>query len=124
VTLCATAKLLFAPTAPELVATMENIGNKRANEHWEHDVPASVVRPREGDMRCDPCVRAAACLVLALIPAAQSAGPLDPRQVRAATVCTEVRPVQRSSRAKPGPLTLRAGTLRRRTARRSSQPLL
>ena len=31
---------------------MENIGNKRANEHWEHDVPASVVRPREGDMRC------------------------------------------------------------------------
>jgi hypothetical protein len=36
----------------ELVSTMENIGNKRANEHWERDVPASVVRPREGDMRC------------------------------------------------------------------------
>ena len=41
----------------ELVMTMENIGNKRANEHWEHDVPASVARPREGDMRCATVAR-------------------------------------------------------------------
>lgn len=37
---------------PELVSAMENVGNKRANEHWERDVPASVLRPREGDMKC------------------------------------------------------------------------
>ena len=43
---------------PELLTTMENIGNKRANEHWEHDVPASVARPREGDMRCATGARA------------------------------------------------------------------
>jgi len=36
---------------PELVAGMEAVGNARANEFWERSVPASVERPREGDMR-------------------------------------------------------------------------
>jgi hypothetical protein len=31
---------------------MENIGNLRANAFWERNVPPTVVRPREGDMKC------------------------------------------------------------------------
>ncbi len=37
---------------PELVNAMENVGNARANAYWERNVPASVVRPRESDMKC------------------------------------------------------------------------
>jgi hypothetical protein len=37
---------------PELVGNMENIGNLRANAFWERNVPPTVVRPREGDMKC------------------------------------------------------------------------
>jgi hypothetical protein len=46
---------------PELVSNMENIGNQRANAYWERNVPGTVVRPREGDMKCGS--RAACCAV-------------------------------------------------------------